>query len=178
MKKELSTLLFINENGIEKKKVMSFLSIDEDQLAELIKDLRITFFEIGYDIVETDRRVALSTTKNMEDFVKKYKDSTFTENIGRGSRETLSIIMYLGPVSKSDIDFIRGVNSQSILNQLIVRGFIDKENVNRISYYRPTIDLLSYLGVNTVQELSDFDKIKSTLTDTLKNIKESDEKEF
>ena len=94
--------------------------------------------------------------------------------------KTLSVIIYLGPVSKVDIDFIRGVNSQGILNQLYIRGFIEKDKSSddlRSVLYRPTSDILMYLGVNNVKELKDYTGVREKLLNTLKELKESYEEE-
>ncbi len=80
--------------------------------------------------------------------------------------ETLAIILYQGPVKRSQIDYVRGVNSQFILRNLLVRGLIDRSldpADERVFVYSPSLELLSYLGVSSVKDLPEFEKVIGAL---------------
>jgi segregation and condensation protein B len=77
--------------------------------------------------------------------------------------ETLSTILYYGPISRRDIDYIRGVNSTFIIRNLLVRGLIEKaenDKDQRIFMYKPTFDLLAFLGITKIEDLPDYTKIR------------------
>ena len=95
--------------------------------------------------------------------------------MGRAGLETISIILYKAPVPKSEIDFIRGVNSQFILRNLLIRGLVERipSSSGRGGAYRPTLDLLRYLGVTKVEELPDYE----SATAAIKNYKAGMEEE-
>ena len=80
--------------------------------------------------------------------------------------ETLSIILYQGPISRSDIDYIRGVNSQFILRNLLIRGLIeriDNPNDARSFLYKVSINLLANLGINKIEELPEYEQVKKDI---------------
>ena len=82
--------------------------------------------------------------------------------------ETLSIVLYRGPVRKSEIDYIRGVNSATILRNLLVRGLVERktdENNQRSFFYLPTFELLSYLGISELKELPEYEQTQKEIED-------------
>ena len=174
MIKEISVLLFLNENGIKREEIKSKLKIKDNELDKAISEIKSNLKKIGLDIIDNGSCLLISTSKEVSDFVKKYKDQMYTSNFTKGARETLSIVMYLGPISKIDVDYIRGVNSQSLLNQLLLRGLIEKEIDNkdrRVTIYRLTTDFLSYLGVSNIEELPNYEKLSKELKERLGEIK-------
>ena len=77
--------------------------------------------------------------------------------------KTLSIILYKNGVKRSEIDYIRGVNSSFILRALSIRGLVDKvvdPDDNRRFIYKPSFDLLSFMGVTSIKELPERRLIK------------------
>jgi segregation and condensation protein B len=90
-----------------------------------------------------------------------------SRDLGKAGLETLSTVLYKGPISRRDIDYIRGVNSQFILRNLLVRGLIEKitdAKDERRFLYRPTFELLQSLGVSSVSDLPEYAKVQEELT--------------
>jgi segregation and condensation protein B len=84
--------------------------------------------------------------------------------------ETISIIAYKGPVSRAEIDYIRGVQSNFILRNLQIRGLVEKitnEKDHRSFLYRPTFELLQFLGVSRIEDLPEYDKVKAEFEQNL-----------
>ena len=98
-------------------------------------------------------------------------------DLGRAGLETISIILYKNPVTKNEIDFIRGVNSQFIIRNLLIRGLIERiPNPNgRGNLYQPTFELLRYMGVEKIENLPDYEKVRVSLTSFRANTKEDNE---
>ncbi len=88
------------------------------------------------------------------------KDET-TGELTRPSLEALTIIAYRGPVSKTDIDRIRGINCSLILRNLLIRGLIEakRDNKRNETYYDLSFDFLRHLGLNNIKELPDYEKL-------------------
>ncbi len=90
--------------------------------------------------------------------------------LSKASLETLAIIVYKNGVTRSEIDYIRGVNSSFILRNLYLRGLISKsegEKKGRGAKYIPTVDLIRFLGITELTELPGYTDIVSTITGTL-----------
>ncbi len=75
--------------------------------------------------------------------------------------ETLTIIAYRGPIAKSELEQIRGINCSLILRNLMIKGLIEEErDEKRMNIkYRVSIDFIRYLGINKVEELPDYQKL-------------------
>ena len=89
--------------------------------------------------------------------------------------ETLSIILYKNGVSRSLIDYIRGVNSSFTLRALSIRGLIEKNidpEDNRRYIYRPTFELLSFMGIKSVEELPDYNLVNNSIESNAQNLAE------
>ena len=87
-------------------------------------------------------------------------------DLGRAGIETLSIVAYKGPVSKKEIEYIRGVNSQYALRSLLLRGLIERKNNEtgeRGVGYNITGDALRFLGLSRVGDLPEYEEIKKQL---------------
>ena len=99
------------------------------------------------------------------------------KDLGKAGLETLSIILYRGPATRRDIDYIRGVNSQFILRNLLIRGLVEKiqnPDDQRTFFYKPTFQLLSYLGIGKLEDLPEYLTMKNDLTVASETEKESE----
>jgi len=88
--------------------------------------------------------------------------------LGKAGLETLSIILYKAPITRVEIDYLRGVNSNFILRNLLIRGFIEKvvnPGDQRSYLYKPSLDLLSFLGVSKVEDLPEYVSIQEEIKD-------------
>ena len=82
------------------------------------------------------------------------------------------IILYQGPISRAELDYIRGVNSQFILRNLLVRGLIEKidnPKDQRSFLYKPTLQLLSFIGISKIEDIPDFQSVKSDIENFKQN---------
>lgn len=103
--------------------------------------------------------ITLVTRPELKDFLQSLEDAETTREFSKGAIETLALIAYKGPIAKSDIDYIRGVNSQFMLRNLVLRGMIEKQSGSRdrSAGYVITADALRYLGVTDQDQLPHFD---------------------
>jgi len=92
--------------------------------------------------------------KIIQEFI---KDET-TGELSKPSLEALTIIAYRGPVSKIDLDRIRGVNCALILRNLLIRGLIEGkfDKKKNETYYAATFDFIRFLGLNKINDLPDY----------------------
>jgi segregation and condensation protein B len=117
------------------------------------------------------------TSPETSEFIKKYIKDETTGDLSRPSLETLTIIAYRGPISKTDLDRIRGVNCALILRNLLVRGLIESKDDKDSEevFYNASLEFLKFLGVNRVDELPDYEKLHKD--DCIDKIIERSEKE-
>jgi len=109
-----------------------------------------------------------------KDFIKSEQSGELT----KPSLETLTIVAYRGPITKAELEQIRGVNCSLIIRNLLIRGLIvgDEEVGNGQIYYRVTVDFLKYLGLNFAAELPDYARLHSA--ENLESILNINEKSY
>ena len=88
------------------------------------------------------------------------------------------MVLYKNGANRAEIDYIRGVNSSFTLRSLLVRGLVeritDPRDLRRY-FYRPSFELLSFLGVKSVEELPEYAEVHKDTETAAKNLKEDSE---
>ena len=164
----LEALLFIHGEPISHKKIAAVLQCTDAECASAIEALKahLAADGRGLQLFSDKEKVQLATkpefNKILEDFVKE----ELTEDLTPASLEALSIVAYLGPISRAKIEYLRGVNSMVILRSLTIRGLVertpDPEHPSGF-LYRPTFDLLKHLGVKQKEDLPEYAKFQELL---------------
>lgn len=110
--------------------------------------------------------ITLVTRPELKEFLQTIEDEELSKEFSKGAIETLALIAYKGPISKSDIDYIRGVNSQFMLRNLFMRGMIEKQtgSKDRGANYVVSADALRFLGVMNQTELPQFNQFFDEIT--------------
>ena len=163
LESQIEALLFWKAEPVSIKKLAVLLKSKEEEISIGIAFLRESLKNRGITLVEHDDEITLGTAKESSQLIESLIKEELTRDIGKAGLETLSIILYQGPLSRAEIDYIRGVNSQFILRNLLVRGLIervDNPKDQRSFLYKPTLELLAFLGVSRVEDIPDFETVK------------------
>jgi segregation and condensation protein B len=163
LESKIESLLFISGRPMSARELAELVKSDSKEIEAAAEKLLAMKKESGSgtQILKNGSSFQMVTAPEnaamIQDFI---KDET-TGELSRPSLETLTIIAYRGPISKTDLDRIRGVNCSLILHNLLVRGLIDsKEDKKKMEiYYTATFDFLKFLGLNEVKELPDFERL-------------------
>lgn len=134
----------------------------------------------GIVLVLDGRTAELRTAPEAAGLVEKVRKEEYTRDIGRAGLEALAAVLYQGPLSRSRIDFIRGVNSSQTLRTLTMRGLlrrIPNPRDERQYLYEPTTELLGSLGVSSVNDLPDHVTVQEKLAALEQSLREGIEKE-
>jgi segregation and condensation protein B len=164
--KQIEAILFWKAEPISIKRLASILNTEENQIKTAISTLEQELSGRGITVITNEDEVTLGTNKNLSSLIENITKEELSRDLGKAGLETLSIILYQGPISRADIDYVRGVNSQFILRALLVRGLverIDNPKDARSFLYKPTIQLLSHLGISKVSDLPDFQIVKEEI---------------
>jgi segregation and condensation protein B len=106
----------------------------------------------------------LTTSPTSSDIISKYLKETLREDLTPASLETLAIISYKGPMTRPEIDNIRGVNSSFIIRNLLIRGLVERDlDVKKANayVYKISFDLLRKLGLEKIEQLPGFQEYNS-----------------
>lgn len=165
---KLEALLFSYGEAIEIKKIAKILETDELEIKKLGDILRVEYEKENRGIVllQNEDKLQLATKSEFYPTLEKLVKEEFKSELSPASLETLSLVSYLGPISKAEIEYYRGVNCSFILRSLLMRGLVEKfSNPQRptSSLYRPSFDLLKHLGISKIEDLPEFENYKKVL---------------
>jgi len=163
LKSQVESILFIAGRPVSVKKMAEYLNSSQKKVEEACRELMEEYKkgERGIQMIKNGSKYQLvSSPKNAEVIQDFIKDETSGE-LTQPSLETLTIIAYRGPVSKIEIERIRGVNCSLILRNLLMRGLIEYkyDKTKKETYYTVSFDFLRFLGVNSIEELPDYEKL-------------------
>lgn len=163
---QLEAVLLFRGGAVHIKELATITGSGVEAVEEALGDLKALYDGRGMRVTRDGGRVALSTAPEAAALIETMRRDELDGPLGRAGLETLAIVMYRAPVSRADIEYIRGVNVSSTLRSLMMRGLIERiENPEdaRSYLYRPTVELPAYLGVESVDALPDFAKVTEEL---------------
>lgn len=166
LESKIEGLLFYKGESIEIKNLASLLNVSQDEVEEALKKLEQSLIGRGLVLVRKDNLVVLGITSELSSIIESIRKDEITKELTKSSLETLSIILYKNQVSRSEVDYIRGVNSSFILRNLLVRGLIEKiidSKDSRRFLYQPTFDTLSFMGITNINQLPNYNEVKAQL---------------
>lgn len=121
----------------------------------------------GVVIVNDGAQVELRASPESAELIEKIRKDEYAREVGRAGQEVLAAVLYRGPLTRSEIDFIRGVNSSQTLRTLTMRGLVRKvpnPKDSRSFLYESTTELLATLGVQRAQDLPEYAVVREKLT--------------
>ncbi|MFA5987872.1 MAG: SMC-Scp complex subunit ScpB [Candidatus Paceibacterota bacterium] len=179
---KIEAILFFKGEPMSVKKMAGIFNETEENILSAISTLqkRLADTNSGLTVIQKDNEVALGTNKDASEIIKNLTKEELQKDLGRAGLETLATIIYHGPISKSRIDYIRGVNSGYILRNLLIRGLVerDPDPIDQRSFlYKPTLDLMRHLGVSKIEERPEFGQIKQELDTSIQQLDEMERRE-
>ena len=167
MKAVLEGILFIvGEDGIDLETISNVLEVNKEEAERLIEELSNDYQseERGITIKKFGNLYKLTTKKEHKEYYNKLADIPNIKNLSQSSLETLAIIAYNEPITRSEVDELRGVNSSQIIRNLIAKDFIKEvgksDKVGRPNLYGITDEFLDYFGLESKEELPSIEEIK------------------
>lgn len=160
----IEALLFYKSAPQNKQKLIKLFAATETDFDNSLSVLRERLKFGATRLVETQTDIQLSTAAELSEFVETLRKQEISGDIGKAGAETLAIIMYREPISRAEIDRIRGVNSSFIIRNLMTRGLVVREAGNGGGYqFRISTDLLQHLGINQKQDLPQYGEFLNAL---------------
>lgn len=158
--------LFAEGGSLTLRKLAQLAGCNDSELKAALQTLSEKLKGGGISLIQTDTEVGLTVSPEATDAVQKAFELELAREIGDAGLEVLAILLYRGPSTRSEIDYIRGVNTSTTLRTLLMRGLVlragNPEDA-REYVYRPTVELLAHLGITEFNKLPDYAKIASEL---------------
>ncbi len=162
----LESILLVSDKAVSVKMLAEALEIKTSDIKDLIKLLEEKYNkeDSGIHLSISHDKIQFTSNPICESVVKNFTKQELNSNLTDASLETLTVIAYRGPITKSEIEQIRGVNCSLILRNLLIKGLVEKEyDKEKMSdVYFITNDFLRYLGISNVEQLPDFKKLNNS----------------
>ncbi|MCF7906851.1 SMC-Scp complex subunit ScpB [Patescibacteria group bacterium] len=168
LKSKIESLLFISNRPLGKKEMARILK-------ERVEDLEAAFLDLsqeyqdpqrGINIIEDGQSWQMITNPQNGELVKDFLQQEIDQELTPASLETLSVIAYRGPITKEELEKIRGVNCTIILRNLLIKGLVEEKKVSgeeerdqSQNLYTVSLEFIKCLGIDKVQELPDYEKL-------------------
>lgn len=187
-KADLEALLYVaGDNGLEEQNLTELLNLTSTELAQVVKEVQSRLADdpdSGLQLIQVAHTYKLTTSPQAAGTIEKYFQKDLTKNLSQSALEILSIIAYRQPITRVEIDDIRGVNSSGALQTLIWRGLIKedgkKEAPGHPKLYVTTDYFLQYFNYQSLADLpliEDFADKENEEIDLFSAADEEDEEE-
>ncbi len=164
----VEALLFAAGEPVNGEEITDVLQIDEDTLSHVLKKLEEDLEGRGVMLVRAGGEFQLSTRPQYYEYITKMVEPRQRTALSNAALETLSIVAYNQPVTRSSIEYIRGVNSDGAVNRLIERGLIEEcgrlDTPGKPLLYKTTTNFLKTFGLTEIEEMPDIGSIPLQLT--------------
>ena len=158
----LEGLLFVaGDDGITLEEASYILELERSAVRQLLDELkkRLEDENSGLEILLTASHYKLVTKASLKSYIEKYAVSPYSSQLSQASLETLAIIAYKQPVTRVDIESIRGVQSSGSIQKLLLRDLIEEagrlETPGRPKLYKTTAYFMDYFGLESLDALPD-----------------------
>ncbi len=158
----IESLLFASGEAISINMIAKIIGVKNEEIVKALDALTENYAkqESGLVLLCHGEKIQLATKAENSAIIEKLKATEMSEILSPAALEVLSIVAYRGPISKSEIETIRGVNCSYTLRNLLLRGLVernDKLNDLRGYSYSITFDFLKKLGLDRVEKLPQYD---------------------
>ncbi len=154
-----SLLFAAGDEGLTLKQLTTVLEIDERVVLDVISSLKDDYQapDRGIAIIELAGTWQLTTKKEHSTYLKKLVESPVTQSLSQAALETLAIVAYKQPITRTEVESIRGVKSERPLQTLAAKALVKEvgraEGTGRAILYGTTREFLDYFGLKDIKEL-------------------------
>jgi segregation and condensation protein B len=153
----VESLLFVASDPVPISVLASVLDAGTSEVEDAVKILEEEYWKRGLKILRMGDRLHLTTSPRAAQAVEKFLGLEHTIGLSRAALETLAILAYKQPLTRPHIDAIRGVNSESVLENLIAKDLVEEtgrtDGPGRPILYGTTEAFLRHFGLGSVAEL-------------------------
>ena len=161
----LEGLLFVvGEDGLTLDQIEEVLELKEEEAKEVVNELKHSYEneDRGLRIDFLGNRLKLTTKFEHREYYQKLLENPETNTLSQAALETLAIIAYNEPITRMQIDKLRGVGSSQMIRKLVAKGLVKESGRSdlpgRPILYETTNDFLDYFGLSNIKELPDMEK--------------------
>ena len=176
---QIESLLFVSHQPLSLAQLKKLTDAKKSEVEAALSSLKEKYAsqnESGITLMSLGDKYQLVSHSENAELVKAFLKSDVTGELTDPALETLTIIAYRGPITKPELEQIRGVNCGLILRNLLIRGLIERVEDKKLDMprYQATHEFIKFLGVSSVSKLPDYEKLSKheTLDEVLRSTEE------
>jgi segregation and condensation protein B len=154
---QLEALLFVAAEPVTTAQLAAALDVSSSVVERALNELDTALSSRGLRLQRHAGRVQLTTAPQLAELIERFLGLEATTHLSRAALETLAIVAYQQPVTRPQIDAIRGVNSDSMMKSLLSKGLILEsgrtDGPGRPILYSTTPEFLQHFGLNSILEM-------------------------
>lgn len=161
----IESLLFVSGEPLTLKQIAAIIGCNLEYTKNLISEMAFEYKNPsrGIKVLNNKDRYSLVTKSQNSSYVEKLLKNNLRQSLSRAALETLAIIAYMQPVTRIDIDEIRGVKSDRALMTLMEKKLIEENGrlgvPGRPILYVTTEEFLKYFGLDSIEEIPEIDEL-------------------
>ncbi len=176
LEQTIEAILFASGKPLSERKLAEITEKKAEEISEALDLLESKLEDRGILLQRYEKEVTLVSHPDAAEFVQKVVKDEEQGELTRASLEALTILAYRGPMTRPELEQIRGVQSSMILRNLMIRGLIEQKEDMRLGQatYAVTFDFLNHLGLKSIKDLPDYDELRghTAISDMLDQLKE------
>jgi len=153
----VESLLFVAPEPVKVSSLAAALDESPERVEEALQQMAASQMERGLRVQRQGERVQLVTPPEAALFIERFLGLDLTTRLTPAALEALAIIAYKQPVTRAQIDELRGVSSDGVLRTLLHRGLVEQgerlDTAGRPFHYRTTFDFLQHFGLQSLDDL-------------------------
>lgn len=161
----IESLLFVSGEPLSLKDMASIIGCGEEYLIEALYEMKSNYEEghRGIQLINYNDSYQLVTMPKNNEYIQKLLGINSRQSLSQASLETLAIVAYKQPITRIEIDELRGVKSDSALNKLIEKKLINeagrKNVIGRPILYEVTDEFFKYFGIKTLNDMPQLEEL-------------------
>jgi segregation and condensation protein B len=153
----VESLLFVASSPVPVKQLAEAIECDVQEIESALRALAQEYRQRGLRLQRHNDRLQLVTAPEAAPFVERFLGLSVTSSLSAAALETLSVISYKQPITRPEIEAVRGVNSDGVLRTLVSKGLVEEvgrlETVGHPVLFGTTFEFLQYFGLSSLSEL-------------------------
>lgn len=161
----IESLLFVSGEPLSIKKISKIVGEQESEVDRVLTQLADDYKNNhrGFYLARKEDEIQLISAPEFKEYVNKLVKSDLEEDLSRATLEVLAVVAYRGPISRAQIEEVRGVNCSVTLRNLLMRGLVERvENPqdSRSYLYKISFNFLKHLGLGNVKDLPNYEALR------------------
>jgi segregation and condensation protein B len=165
----IESLLFVADRTVTVQELAEALETDRDEVENALDNLKTSYQDRGIRLQRKGERLQLVSPPEAGPVIERFLGLEISGKLSPASLETMAIVAYRQPVTRIQVDAIRGVNSDSVLRSLVRRGLLEQvgraETVGHPILYGVTFDFLEQFGLESLKSLPRWEDLSQELSE-------------